>query len=434
MHIPLAERAASLDAADPLAEHRALFVGIDQSAAPSQAPGVAASGVAAAGVAAADVVAPAVVSYLDGNSLGRPLKSVGPRLAAFSHDAWGERLIRGWDEEWMQLPAVIGDELAAAALGAAPGQTLIGDSTTVLLYKMIRAAVAARPGRTEIVVDTDNFPTDRYLVEGIAAERGLDVRWVTTSRDSGLTADLLATVLSERTAVVLVSHVAYRSGFLADLAELTRLSHEAGALIVADLCHSVGSVPLRLDAWGVDIAVGCTYKYLNGGPGSPAFVFVRTDLQPELQQPVQGWLGHAEPFAMGPSYLPAHGMRRFQSGTPPVIGMLAMREMIGLIGHVGIHAVRSKSVALTEFAIEFADEVLAPFGVVVTSPRDAAWRGSHVTLDHPEFERVVAEMWRGGVIPDFRAPFGLRVGLSPLSTSFDEVAVGLTAVRGALKR
>ncbi|GGF26716.1 kynureninase [Subtercola lobariae] len=409
-------RAADLDAADPLASSRALFVGCDEVAGLEATPTTD------------------VVSYLDGNSLGRPLKSVGPLLAAFVDDAWGDRLIRGWDEEWMQLPTVIGDELAAAALGAAPGQTLIGDSTTVLLYKLLRAAVAARPGRTEIVVDTDNFPTDRYLVEGIARERGLTVRWVTTTPDSGLSAELLAAALSDRTAVVLVSHVAYRSGFLADLPELTRLSHEAGALIVADLCHSVGSVPLELDAWGVDIAVGCTYKYLNGGPGSPAFVFVRADLQAELQQPIQGWLGHAEPFAMGPSYQPAHGMRRFQSGTPPVVGMLAMREMIALIASVGIRTVRQKSVALTEFAIGFADEVLAPLGVEVTSPRDAAWRGGHITLDHPQFKRVVAELWQGGVIPDFRAPFGLRVGLSPLSTSFAEVAVGLDAVRDALTR
>ncbi|MCU1477259.1 MAG: kynureninase [Subtercola sp.] len=409
MHEPPLERARLLDAADPLAAHRALFV-------------------------SADLAGAAVVSYLDGNSLGRPLKSVAPALASFVETGWGERLIRGWDEEWIQLPTVIGDELAAAALGAAPGQTLIGDSTTVLLYKLIRAAVAARPERTEIVADTDNFPTDRYLVEGIADERGLSVRWVTTSPDAGLTAEQLAGVLSERTAVVLVSHVAYRSGFLADLPELTRLSHEAGALIVADLCHSVGSVPLELDAWGVDIAVGCTYKYLNGGPGSPAFVYVRHALHDELSQPIQGWLGHAEPFAMGPSYEPAHGVRRFQSGTPPVVGMLAMREMIALIGHAGIRAVRTKSVALTEFTIELADELLAPYGVVVTSPRQAAWRGSHVTLDHPEFKGVVAELWRGGVIPDFRAPFGLRVGLSPLSTSFDEVAVGLGAVRDALAR
>ncbi|UFS61053.1 kynureninase [Subtercola endophyticus] len=410
------ERAAQLDADDHLAVYRELFVGVD----------AAAEGGAAA---SADVV----VSYLDGNSLGRPLKTVGPLLAAFVEGAWGGRLIRGWDEQWMRLPTLIADELAAACLGAASGQTLIGDSTTVLLYKMLRACAAARPDRTEIVVDTDNFPTDRYLVEGIAAERGLTVRWITTAPDSGLTTDQLAAAVGPQTAVVLVSHVAYRSGYLTDLAELTSIAHEAGALVVWDLCHSVGSVPLELDAANVDVAVGCTYKYLNGGPGSPAFVYVRRDLQGELRQPVQGWFGHADPFAMGPGYEPAAGMARFQSGTPPVIGMLAMREMIALIGQAGIHSVRAKSVALTEFTIELTDELLTPLGVVITSPQDAGRRGSHVTLDHPEFRRVVAELWQQGVLPDFRAPFGLRVGLSPLSTSFTELATGLLAVRAALQ-
>ncbi|TIH36911.1 kynureninase [Subtercola vilae] len=404
------ERAISLDAADPLAVYRERFVG---SLASSTEP---------------------VLAYLDGNSLGRPLKSTAARLAAFVTDSWGDRLIRGWDEEWLQLPTTIGDELARATLGAAPGQTLIGDSTTVLLYKVIRAALDARPGRTEIIVDSDNFPTDRYLVEGIAAERALTVRWVETSRRSGLTADLLAAALSEQTAVVVASHVAYRSGYLADVPALTRLAHDAGALIVWDLCHSAGSVETRLDDWGVDLAVGCTYKYLNGGPGSPAFAYVRRDLLGELRQPIWGWLGHADPFAMGPGYTPAPGIRSFQSGTPPVIGMLAMRDMIALIGEVGVEAVRAKSVALTSFTIELADEVLAPYGVEVASPRASAERGSHVTLDHPDFREIVAELWRGGVVPDFRAPEGLRVGLSPLSTSFTEVAVGIAAVRDALER
>ncbi|RFA19972.1 kynureninase [Subtercola boreus] len=408
------DRADSLDAADPLAGLRSLFV--EPAARTENAP------------------SDSVVAYLDGNSLGRPLLSTARVLSSFVDDSWGTRLIRGWDEEWMSLPTVIGDELAGAALGAAAGQTLIGDSTTVLLYKAIRAAVAARPGRTEIVVDSDNFPTDRYLVEGIAAECALSVRWVETSRTSGLTEALLAPVLGPQTAVVVASQVAYRSGHLADVASLTRLAHDAGALVVWDLCHSVGSVPILLDDWQVDIAVGCTYKYLNGGPGSPAFLYVRSELQPELQQPIWGWLGHAAPFDMGPGYTPAPGIRSFQSGTPPVIGMLAMRDMIALIAQVGIDRIRAKSVALTEFTIALADDWLEPLGVQVASPRHSAERGSHVTLDHPRFREVVASLWKDGVIPDFRAPEGLRVGLSPLTTSFREVAEGLQAVRSELEK
>ncbi|PPF88259.1 kynureninase [Subtercola sp. Z020] len=412
------ERAEHLDHVDPLAGRRDLF------AAPAEA---------AAGGADADPAA-AVVSYLDGNSLGRPLLTTAATLSSFVSDSWGERLIRGWDEGWMLLPTQIGDELAQATLGAAPGQTVIGDSTTVLLYKAIRAAVDARPGRSEIVVDSDNFPTDRYLVEGIAAERGLTVRWVETSRRSGLNADLLEAAVGSQTAVVVASQVAYRSGHLADVEALTRIAHDAGALVVWDLCHSVGSVPIRLDEWGVDLAVGCTYKYLNGGPGSPAFVYARAGLHDELRQPIWGWFGHADPFAMGPGYTPAPGIQSFISGTPPVIGMLAMRDMVALIGEVGIDAVRAKSVALTEFTIELADAWLLPLGVTVASPRDSAARGSHVTLDHPRFREVVAQLWQGGVIPDFRAPEGLRVGLSPLSTSFAEVVAGLAAVHRELDR
>ncbi|RFA09703.1 kynureninase [Subtercola boreus] len=419
-------RADALDRADTLGGYRDLFVapGVPESAH-AAAPGVTES----ADAAASD---DAVVAYLDGNSLGRPLLSTADTLAAFVRDSWGSRLIRGWDEGWMQLPTVIGDELGAAALGAAPGQTMIGDSTTVLLYKAVRAAVAARPGRTEIVVDSDNFPTDRYVVEGIAAERGLTVRWVQTSRTLGLTAELLAEAVGERTAVVVASQVAYRSGYLADVETLTRITHDAGALVVWDLCHSAGSVPVLLDEWQVDIAVGCTYKYLNGGPGSPAFVYVRSELQSELRQPIWGWLGHAEPFAMGPGYNSAPGIRSFQSGTPPVIGMLAMRDMIALIGEAGIPAVRAKSIALTELTIELADAWLEPLGVVVASPRQSAERGSHVTLDHPRFREVVAALWQTGVVPDFRAPEGLRVGLSPLTTTYRELVLGLAAIREAL--
>ncbi len=337
----------------------------------------------------------------------------------------------------MQLPFDIGDAVGRAAIGAAPGQTVIGDSTTVLLYKMVRAAfdaaVAADPARVEIVVDRDNFPTDRYLVDGIAAERGGRVRWIDVDTVSGVSAEALRAAVGRETAVVLLSHVAYRSGYLTDAAALTRIAHEAGALIVWDLCHSAGSVPVEADAWGFDIAVGCTYKYLNGGPGSPAFAYVAARLQDRLAQPIQGWMGTADVFAMGPEYRPAEGMRRFLSGTPPIVGMLAMQDTLALIEEVGIGAIRAKSIALTEFAVRVADELLAPLGVSVASPRDPAARGGHVTLSHPAMRAVTARLWAQDVIPDYRDPGGLRIGLSPLSTSFAETLAGLRAVEAAVR-
>jgi kynureninase len=284
----------------------------------------------------------------------------------------------------------------------------------------------------EIVVDTDNFPTDRYLVEGIAAERGGRVRWIEVDRASGVTPDGLREAVGHETAVVVLSQIAYRSGYLADARHLTQIAHDAGALILWDLCHSAGSVAIDSDAWGFDLAVGCTYKYLNGGPGSPAFAYVAARHQATLAQPIQGWMGSADVFAMGPGYAPAAGMRRFLSGTPPIVGMLALQDTLALIEEVGIDAIRQKSIALTEFAIRLTDELLAPLGVTVASPRDASERGGHVTLQHPSMRAVTARLWTQDVIPDYRDPGGLRIGLSPLSTSFAETLDGMIAVRDAV--
>ena len=392
-----------LDAEDPLASYRDLFVGAETP-----------------------------LVYFDGNSLGRPLKVTPPRLADFVERAWGERLIRGWDEEWYEMPRTLGDRLAMVCLGAAPGQTSIGDSTTVLLYKLMRAAVAARPGRTEILLDRDQFPTDRYVAAGVAAECGLTLRWIDVDSSAGVTPDQLAEAVGPQTALVVLNHVAYRSAWLADSPELTAIAHDAGALVLWDLCHSVGVVPIELDAWDVDLAVGCTYKYLNGGPGSPAFLYVAERLLEELTQPIQGWMGADEPFVMGPTYRPAAGVRRFLSGTPPVLGMLAVADMVAVIGEAGIKAVREKSVALTEYAVEVSAELLEPLDVQLASPRDPERRGGHVTLTHPGMREAAAALWQRDVIPDYREPGGLRIGLSPLSTSFTEVRSGLEAVREVL--
>jgi kynureninase len=391
------------DAADPLAPLRDEFVGAES-----------------------DLV------YFDGNSLGRPLRVTGDRLRNFVDQSWGGRLIRGWDEGWYDLPLTVGDEIGRVCLGAAPGQTAVGDSTTVLLYKMVRAAVQARPGRNEIVIDSDNFPTDRYIVQGIADELGLPVRWIEVERSGGVSLADVEAVVGAQTAVVLLSQVAYRSGHLADTPAITEVVRGAGALVIWDVCHSVGSVPIELDAWGVDVAVGCTYKYLNGGPGAPAFAYVAERHQAEMRQPIQGWMGHADPFQMGPSYEPSGGMRRFLSGTPAVIGMLAMQDMLELIDRAGMDAVRAKSVDLTTYALDLADVMLAEHGVAVATPRDPGQRGGHVTLNHPKMREVVGSLWQRDVIPDYRDPGGLRIGLSPLSTSYAEVLAGMTAIRDAL--
>jgi kynureninase len=399
--------ARALDAADPLAAFRTRFAGIDDGTI-------------------------TVTAYFDGNSLGRPTRASIERIQRFLVEGWGDRLIRGWDEEWMELPFVIGDDLGRAALGAAPGQTFIGDSTTVLLYKLARAAVDSLPERSEIVLDTDNFPTDRYLLDGIARERGLRLVWIEADTEAGVSPEQMAAVVGPQTALVVLSHVAYRSGFLADLHTITRIVHDAGALVLWDLCHSAGSVPIELDEAGVDLAVGCTYKYLNGGPGSPAFGYVNARLIPQLAQPIQGWMGASDVFLMGPEYVPADSIRRFLSGTPPIVGMLAMRDTVAMIEEAGIAAVRAKSVALTEFAVALADEWLTPLGVTLASPRDPERRGGHITLSHPTMRDVTSLLWQRDVIPDYRDPDGLRVGLSPLSTSFEEVCAGMAAVRDAL--
>jgi len=401
--------ARRMDRSDGLAHHRARFEGADT-----------------------DLV------YFDGNSLGRPPVSAIARVEEFLRESWGGRLIRGWDESWLRLPNEIGDRIGRAVIDAKAGQTIIGDSTTVLLYKLARAAVDAQvardPARTEIVVDTDNFPTDRYVLDGIAKERGLTLRWIEVDTAAGVTPEQLAAAVGPQTALVVVSHVAYRSAYLADAPELTRIAHDAGALILWDLCHSAGSVPVKADEWGFDLAVGCTYKYLNGGPGSPAFAYVRDDLQAVLEQPIQGWWGTTDMFLMGPEYRPAPGMQRFISGTAPVVGMLAMQETLGMIEDAGMPAIRAKSIALTEFAISLAADWLAPLGVTLASPDDVAQRGSHVTFLHPEMREVVARLWQQDVIPDYRDPGGIRIGLSPLSTSFEEVHRGMAATRDVLKQ
>lgn len=400
----LREQAAALDASDPLRHCRDLYLPAD-----------------------------GLVAYLDGNSLGRPLRATAERITRLVEHDWGTRLIRSWDEQWMELPLRLGDRIGEVCLGAAPDQTVVGDSTTVMLYKLLRAAVAAAgPERPEIVLDTENFPTDRYVAEGIAAETGVRLVWVEPDPAKGVTPDLVTDALTERTGVVLLSHVAYKSAWVADLPEITRLAHAAGALVLWDLCHSVGVLRTDLDAHGVDLAVGCTYKFLGGGPGAPAFGYVAARHQERLRQPIQGWMGHAEPFVMGPGYRAGAGMRGFISGTPPVLGMVGIEDTVDLIESVGLDAVQDKAVGLGRYVIDAVDEVLGSHGVRVVSPLDDAQRGGHVTLAHPRFREVYRQLWAQDVVPDFREPDGIRLGLSPLSTSYAEVAEALLRIEALL--
>jgi kynureninase len=366
--------------------------------------------------------------YLDGNSLGPLPVRTQARIADVVDQEWGVGLARSWDR-WMELPRQVGDALGEQLVGAAPGQVLVCDSTTVNLYKLAWAALDAQPGRNVIVTDDDNFPTDRYVLEGIAAQRGCELRMIRTDPDTGLSEQTVRAALDERTALVCLSHVAYRSSALADLARFTQLAHEAGAMVLWDLSHSVGAVPIELDASGADLAVGCTYKYVNAGPGAPAFVYVRGGLQDRLRQPIWGWFGQRDQFAMGPGYDPAPGIDAVATGTPQIIGTVAVEEGVRLLGEAGIDRLRAKGTALTAYLIALADEWLEPLDFALASPRDDARRGGHVCLRHPEAWRLSQALIQADIIGDFRRPDRLRLGPAPITTRFTDVWDALDRLR-----
>jgi kynureninase len=378
------------------------------------------------------VVADDGLIYLDGNSLGRLPRDTARRLTDVVQGQWGERLIRAWSEGWMELPGTLGDRLGSELLGAAPGQVVIADSTTVCFYKLAAAALSARPGRTQIITDVDNFPTDRYVLESLASERGLEILWVSADPHAGPEPAQVRELISEQTALVTFSHVNYRSAFILDVRGITALAHEAGALALWDLSHSAGAIPVDLDGDGVDLAVGCTYKYLNGGPGAPAYLYVRAEHQGALRQPIWGWLGRRDPFEMAPGYLPGEGISAMLSGTPPVLALTAVAAGLDLVVEAGIEAIRRKSIGLTEYAIALIDDWLVPLGGSVGSPRAAERRGSHVALVHPEARTLSQRLIDDGVIPDFRTPDVIRLGLSPLTTRFTDVYDGLERLRREL--
>jgi kynureninase len=393
-------RARDLDAADPLAGFRDRFVVRDP-----------------------DLI------YLDGNSLGRLPHATAERLDQLVQEEWGGELVRGWDH-WLDLPTRVGDALATGVLGARPGEVVVCDSTTVNFYKLAVAALAARPQRRAIVTDRDNFPTDRYVLEGLAAAHDLELRWIAADPVDGPQPGDVAEVLDEEVAIVALSHVNYRSAAIAGMAEITRLAHDAGALALWDLSHSAGAVPVELEASGADLAVGCTYKYLNAGPGAPAFLYVRAALQEELRNPIQGWFGRRDQFAMGQGYEPAPGIASWLAGTPTIVAFAAVEEGVRLVADAGIALIRAKGVALTDYAIELHDAWLAPLGFELGSPRDPARRGAHVAVRRADAKRLCEQLVENGVVTDFREPDSIRLGLSPLTTSFADVRTATDRLRG----
>jgi kynureninase len=356
--------------------------------------------------------------YLDEASLGRPPAATADALARFVDQEWAGRLVRGWDS-WIDLPQRLGDRLGAGMLGAAPGQVVYSDSVTVNLYKLAMAALRYSEGRRAMITDDQNFATDRYVAQGIEALGHAELRTVEAHPDTGVDLESLADLLDEDVAIVVLSLVDYRSGALLDMARVNALAREAGALVLWDLSHATGAVPIALDATGADLAVGCSYKYLCGGPGAPAFLYARRDLQPELRQPIWGWFGQREQFAMGPAYDPVPGIERFLCGTPSILGLAAVEPSLDLLLEAGIDRVREKSMLLTEFVIDLV-AAYAPY-LRLASPREAGSRGAHVTFEHPEARAVVAGLAERGVIVDYLGPNRIRLAPGALSTSFEQV-------------
>jgi kynureninase len=400
------EYAAELDASDELAGFRKAFVGGDD-----------------------DLV------YLNGNSLGRLPEETSEEIRRTLDVEWGQRLIRGWNEDWYSLSSKLGDKLAGI-VGAEPGEVIVSDATSVNLFKLALAAIKLRGDRSRIVTDELNFPSDLYVLQGIVDLLGNrhEIRSIRSrdgvSIDHG---DLTASIDGE-TCLVCLSHASYISGFLYNLTEVTKAAHQAGALVLWDLSHSVGVMPIDLGESGADLAVGCTYKYLNGGPGSPAFLYVRKDLQKDVTNPIWGWFAADRPFSFSPDFKAASGMRRYLVGTPPILSMKAVGPAVDLILDAGLPRLRAKSIHLTDFIVHLTRNWLFPSGFELASPLDSDCRGSHVSLRHPEAYRISRALLDENlpgpvVVADFREPDFLRLGVAPIYNSFFDVHRALRKIR-----
>lgn len=387
---------AELDARDPLARHRDQFE------------------------------LPRGVIYLDGNSLGALPKSAQQRVSHTLTYEWGHDLIRSWNNAgWIDLPRRIGDKISLL-IGANQGEVIVADSTSVNVFKVLSAALKLNRGRTTIVSERDNFPTDLYIAQGLIdmLGGGHTLRLVT--------ADEVYGALDEDTAVLMLTHVNYRSGRMHDMAALTAKAHAKGALVIWDLAHSAGALPVDLNEAGADFAVGCGYKYLNGGPGAPAFVFVAERYQAEFSQPLSGWLGHAQPFAFDWKYVPADGIGRYLCGTPPVLSMIALDCGVDSVLQADMARLREKSLALSELFITLVGEQCGEHGLTLLTPRDPDQRGSQVSFSHPDAYAIMQALIARGVIGDFRAPDILRFGLAPLYLRHTDVWDAVAVLREVL--
>jgi len=395
--------AETLDHHDPLASYRSRFVISDPN-----------------------------MIYLDGNSLGRLTYSSLACVQPLVEKGWGHDLIRGWNKNWWEAPVRVGEKIAHL-IGAAAGQVIACDTVSINLFKLASAALSMSPERERIVTDKLNFPSDLYILQGLVRQLGNRHTIVQIgSNDDGITPDLaaLTDAIDDGTAFVTLSHVTFKSGYLYDMATVTETAHHHGALVLWDLSHSAGAVPVALDDCNADFAIGCTYKYLNGGPGSPAFLYIRKDLQEQVLSPICGWWGQATPFAFDLDYRPASGVTRFLTGSQPIISLLTMEAALDTLVEAGMEAVRCKSLLLTDYLTYLFDTTLSPLGFSFGSPRSSGIRGSHISIRHPEGYRInQALIEEVNVLPDFREPDNLRLGLAPLYTTFTDIWDAIDRIR-----
>ena len=369
--------------------------------------------------------------YLDGNSLGRLPKRTVQRLQDFTERQWGERLIRSWNEGWLNAPMRTGGKVAQL-VGAAQDEVIVTDSTSTNLFKLVVAALQYMPDKKKIVTDDLNFPSDIYILQQICAFMGNQYHLEVLHSPDGMSVptELITSAVDGQTALLTLSHTAYKSGFTYDMGAITELAHQAGALVLWDLCHSAGAVPIALNDANADLAVGCTYKYLNGGPGSPAFLYVRRSLQDRLSNPIAGWFSQKNQFAFNLNYEPAADIRRFMVGSPFIMQLYAVEAGVEVLLEAGMERLRAKSVSQTDYLIALWEEWLEPLGYALKSPRESAQRGSHISLGHKEGMRIdkalIEEM---NVIPDFREPDNIRLGIAPIYTRYVDIYEAVMRMR-----
>lgn len=377
--------------------------------------------------------------YLDGNSLGQlPLKTK-ELMSQLVAEQWGERLIRGWNEHWMELPSRLATKIARL-VGAQPDEIFVGDSTSLNLYKLAFAALSAQQGRTKIVSDALNFPTDLYVLQGLIQQQFRQHRLELIQSHDGISIgeEQLEKMLNEHTALLTLSHVAFKSAFMHDMTKVNQMAHKKGALVIWDLSHAAGAVDLALNATNADMAVGCTYKYINGGPGASAFLYVRKDLQARLNNPVASWFGHNRPFDFDMQFQAADDIRKFGVGTPNILSMAAMEPGLDLLLEAGMPALRAKSVQLSNFMLEMIQQELLPLRFSLASPLEAVKRGSHLSIQHPEAYRINRAMIEPNdgskaIIPDFRPPDNIRMGFAPLYNRFEEMAETVQRIKAIIQ-